>query len=112
MDIVKIKRVNLYTAICENAQECWEALQKMREANIQFVHLHYRDDQEIPNVVKPLSTWNYFDGEEYFNRELDRFPIVHWETYYDDGEGPRVNIAVGVDEIVNSQLWKNLGRVQ
>ena len=112
LKLIKIKNVTLYTAICEHAQDCWYCLSALRKTKIPFNQLNYNDDQLLEGVYTPLSTWNYFDSEEYFQKEIDRLAIVHWESFYDDEEGPKVNIAVGLNELKESQLFANLDKVQ
>jgi hypothetical protein len=112
LKLIKIKNVTLYTAICEHAQDCWYCLSALKKTKIPFNQLHYDNDQLKDGLYKSLSTWKFFDGKEYFQNEFNRLAIVHWESFYDDEEGPKVNIAVGLNELKESQLFANLDKVQ
>lgn len=109
--LIKIKNVNLYTAICENAQDCWQCKEALTDKNIPFSHLNY-DVLQLPDVFKALSTWNFFDGTEYFKKKFDRLAIVHWESFYNDDEGPKINVVVGIDELEKSQLFENIKLIE
>lgn len=109
--LIKIKNVKLYTAICEDAQDCWDCKKALQDKGIPFGHLNY-DESQLSDVMKALSTWHYFDGKEIFQKTFDRLAIVHWESFYSDDEGPKLNVAVGIDELKDSQLFKNAKLVE
>jgi len=110
LQMEKITRVTVYTAMCEHAAECWEVLELVRENEIPHSHFNWHNPEEVPGVIEPFKTMNFFDGEDWYMREDVRLPIVEWETLYDDVT-LRHNIAIGVDELKDSQLWKNLDKV-
>lgn len=112
MQLTKIKRVYLYTAICPRAGECWDILEALRGANVEYVHMHYSDDVEMQASVDALKTWTFHNGtEEIAGDTIVDFPLVIWDAYYDDDEGPRPNVVKSLAELQNSQLMNNLDKV-
>lgn len=112
-NLVKIKKIHVYTAMTEDAAECWDVLKLLKDNNLPFTHLNWHDDTELHNVYAPLNTWNYSndgEGSETFSKEFTRMPIIHWECVYDD-DFVGVNAAQGLVELQNSQLMANLDKV-
>jgi hypothetical protein len=112
-NLVKIKKIHIYTAMTEDAAECWEALKLLQDNNLPITHLNWRDDTELHNVYESLSTWNYSDGtveSGVIKKEFNKMPIIHWECVYDD-DFVGVNAAQGLTELQNSQLMANLDKV-
>ena len=110
LNIERISHVQVYTAMCEHAQECWDVLSLVKEKGIEHTHLNWHTPDEIPNVIEPMSDWDWFDGEDYYTKEITRMPFVTWSVLYDDVT-IRQNVAVGLEELQQSQLWKNLNKV-
>jgi len=110
-NLVKIKKIALYTALTEDAAECYNAMKLLKDNNVPFSHLNWRDGDEIHNVFTPLNTWNFSDnGEDTHQKVFTKMPIVHWECVYDN-DNVLVNAAQGYDELVNSQLMANLDKI-
>lgn len=109
-NLVKIKKITLYTALTEDAAECYNALKLLKDNNLPFTHLNWRDGEEIHNVFNPLGTWNFFDGTQQFQKTFTKMPIVHWECVYDNDD-VMTNVAEGLTELQNSQLMSNLEKV-
>lgn len=111
LKLEKISHVHVYTAMCENAQACWDLLQLVREAGINHQHLNWHDETGIPELVESIKTFTFFNGEDWFERnDIETVPFVQWDSLYEDVT-IRQNIAVGIDELLESQLWKNLDKV-
>lgn len=110
-NLIKIKKVTLYTALTEDAAECYEVLALLKSNNIPVNHLHWRDGEELSKVFDPLATWSFSsDGETTFQKTFTKVPIVHWESMYDN-DNFLVNVAVGLDELQNSQLISEVDKV-
>lgn len=111
VQLEKISHVEVYTAMCENAQECWDMLKLVRDAGIPHSHLNWHNETTIPQIVQSTKDQSFFNGEEWFSCEnLESVPFVKWSVLYDDVT-IRQNIATSIAELTNSQLWENLNKV-
>jgi hypothetical protein len=111
LKLEKISHVHVFTAMCENAQECWDVLKAVKDTGINHQHLNWHNDDVLSDVIDPLKEYSFFDGENWFQRDdIETVPFVQWDCLYDDVT-IRQNIAVGIDELLESQLWKNLDKV-
>ncbi len=77
MALTKIDDVYLYTAMDHTAQACFEMKQYLQDNNVNFNHLHYNDDSQLPDVFAPLSTW--WEGETF-----NAMPILIYTEIHDD----------------------------
>lgn len=113
-NILKIRNVYLYTAMCDNAQDCWEALKLLKENNIPFVQLNYQDDSNFfteNGTMTNLSTWKFSsDGITSFKKSFTKFPILHWDVLTEDYEKYK-NCAEGLDEIKTCDLILNKDKI-
>lgn len=110
LKIEKISHVQVLTAMCQHASECWEVIQLLKDNNVPHLVCNWHRPEDIPTIVDPIKDWNLFDGENWYQREVTCLPVIQWKVLYNDVT-IRDNIAVGVDELVNSQLWENLDKV-
>jgi hypothetical protein len=109
-NLVKIKKIHIYTAMTEDAGECWETLKLMKDNNLPINHLNWNDNSQLQQVYDALGTWNFYDGNEITHKEFNKLPIVHWEGVYDNDD-VGVNAVQGLEELLNSQLMLNLDKV-
>jgi hypothetical protein len=110
-NLVKLKKVVVYTAMTADAAECWDAVKLLNDNNIPFQHLNWTDSSQLQGVFDSLATWNYSpDGVELVHKTFTKLPIVHWEAVYDD-DNVSTNAAMGLTELQNSQLLANLDKV-
>jgi len=109
-NLVKIKKITVYTAMTADAGECWNAVKLLKDNNVQFHHLSWSDDSTLAGLYTALGTWNYSDGQTMSNKTFTKLPIVHWECVYDD-DSVFTNAAEGLTELQNSQLMANLNKI-
>ena len=109
-NLVKIKKITVYTAMTADAAECWDAIKLLNDNNVPYNHLNWANDSTIPGLYEALGTWNYFDGETMSHKTFTKLPIVHWECVYDD-DAVATNAAHGFEELQNSQLMANLDKI-
>lgn len=110
-NLVKLKKVVIYTAMSADAAECWEAIKLLTDNNIPFQHLNWTDSSQLQGIYDSLGTWNYSnDGATLIHKTFTKLPIVHWEAVYDD-DGVYSNACMGLTELQNSQLLTNLDKV-
>ena len=109
-NLVKLKKVTVYTAMTADAAECWDVVKLLKDNNVPIHHLNWADDSTLQGLYDALGTWNYFDGAELYHRTFDKLPIVHWEAAYDD-ETNATHVTVGLEELENSQLLNNLDKL-
>ena len=69
MATTKIDDVDLYVAVTEDAQACWEMKKFLTDNKIKFRLMMYADDSQHANLFSALSTW--WPGETF-----DKFPFV------------------------------------
>ena len=110
LKIEKISHVQVLTAMSEFAGECWEVIQLLRENEVPHNVFNWHTQEDVPTIIDPIKDWNLFDGEDWYQREVTKLPVIQWSVLYDDVT-LRENLAVGVDELKESQLWKNLDKV-
>ena len=108
--IVKLKKITVYTAMTEDAAECWDVLKLLKDNNVPFHHLNWNDDSTLAGLYSALGTWNYFNGTEFYHKEFTKLPIVHWEAVYDD-DNVVTNVASGLTELQSSELMANLDKI-
>ena len=109
-NLLKLKKVTAYTAMTADASECWNAIKLLKDNNIPVHHLNWSDDSSLEGLYQALGTWNYFDGTSLYHRTFDKLPIVHWESVYDD-DTTATHVAVGLEDLQNSQLLSNLDKL-
>ena len=109
-NLVKIKKITVYTAMTADAAECWNAVKLLNDNNVPFHHLSWNDGSNLPGLFSALETWNYFDGVEMTHKTFSKLPIVHWEGVYDD-DTVATNASQGFEELQNSQLMANLDKI-
>jgi hypothetical protein len=110
-NLIRIRDVTVYTALGVNAAECYEAVKLLKDNNVPINHLNWNNEDDAANTFAPLSTWNFTaNGADFSTREITRFPIVHWKIVMDDDTNG-INVAVGLEELQNSQLIANLDKV-
>jgi hypothetical protein len=109
-NLVKIKKITVYTAMTADAAECWDVLKLLKDNNVPFHHLNWGDDSTLAGLFSALNTWNYFNGTEFYHKEFTKLPIVHWECVYDD-DAVVTNAAEGLAELQASELMANLSKI-
>jgi len=109
-NLVKIKKITVYTAMTADAAECWNAVKLLKDNNVPFHHLCWNDDTNLEGLFGALNTWNYFDGTEMTHKTFTKLPIIHWEGVYDTDD-VATNAAQGFAELQNSQLMANLNKI-
>ena len=110
-NLVRIRDVNVYTALGPDAAECYDVVKLLKDNNVPFNHLNWSSTDDASNVFDPLNTWNFTsDGVTFEQKTFTRFPIIHWRIIMDDDTNG-VNVAVGLTELQNSQLIANLDKV-
>ena len=107
-NLIKIRDIVLYTALTEDATECYACKKLLNEHNIKYKVLHYGDESVHQQNFDALSTWSF--GPDYRQHEFKKFPIIHWNEYYDDYER-YMEVATSLDELKNSNLIKNASLV-
>ena len=109
-NLVKIKKITVYTAMTADAAECWDAVKLLKDNNVPMNHLNWSDDSTLAGLYEALGTWNYYDGETLSHQTFTKLPIVHWEGVY-DSDDVVTNAAEGLTELQNSQLMANLDKI-
>jgi hypothetical protein len=106
--LIKIKQVVLYTALTEDAAECFQCKKLLDDNKIKYTLLHYGDESTHQQNFDALSTWSW--GGDFRQVKFTKFPIIHWTEYYDDYER-YMEVAVGLEELQASNLIKNASLV-
>lgn len=110
-NLVRIRDVNVYTAMGPDAAECYGVLQLLQDNNVPFNHLNWSSVEDGSRTFEPLGTWHFTsDGVTFEQKTFTRFPIIHWKIIMDDDTNG-VNVVVGLTELQNSQLIANLDKV-
>lgn len=110
-NLVKLKKVVAYSAMTQDAAECWDVIKLLKDNNIPFQHLSWNDDSQLQGLYDALGTWQFSpDGVTLSQKTFTKLPIVHWEAVYDD-DGVYTNVALGFTEFQNSQLIANLDKI-
>jgi hypothetical protein len=109
-NLVKIKKVHIYTAMTEDAAECWSAVKLLKDNNVPVNHLNWGDDATLSGLYESLGTWNYYDGEKLYHKSFSKLPIIHWECVYED-DLVVTNAAEGLEELQKSELMANLDKI-
>ena len=110
-NLVRIRDIHVYTALNEDAAECFNVVKLLQDNNVPFNHLNWKDGSDADNVFAPLNTWNFTsDGVTFEQKTFTKFPIIHWRIIMDDDTNG-VNVAVGLTELQNSQLIANLDKI-
>jgi hypothetical protein len=100
--IAKIKEIVLYTGLCPNGKDCYEAYRWMAEkvGVDKFNHLHYNDPSAEASVLRTVSAWWAYEENP---PKFTQFPMV---TYieYDTEFNYTQRYLYGLDDIIESTL--------
>lgn len=105
--LVKIKNICIYTAFYKNVGECFNAIKLLKENNIPYDLTHLNDDSRLYELFETF--------EKLYQRPINtinKLPVVTWISFYENSLSTEVvNIAVGLEEIQNSELMNNLDKL-
>lgn len=77
MALTKIDDICLYTALNEDAQECYELKKWLNDNGVSFQGLHYNDDSQLEEVFTALNTW-------WENANFTKLPILVYTEIHSD----------------------------
>lgn len=102
---IKNEEIYLYTGFTSNGDECYKAFETLKNAGVQFRHLHYSDATQYQTVFDSIYTW--FKAED--NIGEIKFPFVTYTKVFEitDPVGRLSNIVIGINNISNTD-WKAL----
>lgn len=80
-------KIYLYGALDANVAESYKAKEAMDASGVEYTHLFYSDEAQLPHVLTPINTW-------FKDRKISGFPFVTWTE--EDGT---VDFAEGLKAI-------------
>jgi hypothetical protein len=83
-NLVKIRNIHLYIGWTDSAADCYAAKKALDEAGVPYNLLHYQDASQRDAALEPLNTWLWGQEPNRHQKNIQEFPVLHYECCYDD----------------------------